>query len=38
MPVKFAEHGVPGSKNTYYIPDFVTEDEEAFLLRKVSQL
>ena len=30
------EHHVPGTTDTYYIPDFVTEDEEAYLLRKVS--
>ena len=37
MPVTLAECHVPRSNNTYYIPNFVTEDEEAFLLRKVSQ-
>ena len=30
------EHHIPGTTDTYYIPDFVTEDEEAYLLRKVS--
>jgi hypothetical protein len=34
--MNLAEHHVPGSKDTYYIPDFVTEDEETYLLRKVS--
>jgi hypothetical protein len=34
--MKLAEHHVPGSKDTYYIPDFVTADEETYLLRKVS--
>lgn len=34
--MNLAEQHVPGSKNTYYIPDFVTTDEETFLLRKVS--
>jgi hypothetical protein len=29
-------HHVPGTTDTYYIPDFVTEEEEAYLLRKVS--
>lgn len=29
-------HHVPGTADTYYIPDFVTEEEEAYLLRKVS--
>lgn len=37
MPVTLAECHVPRSNNTYYIPNFVTEDEEAFLLRKVSK-
>jgi hypothetical protein len=31
-------HHVPGSKDTYYIPDFVTADEEEYLLRKVSPI
>ena len=31
-----AEQHVPGSNKTYYIPDFVTTDEETYLLRKVS--
>ena len=26
---------VPGSRNTYYIPDFVTPEEEEYLIRKV---
>jgi hypothetical protein len=34
--MNLAEHHVPGSKDTYYIPDFVTVDEETYLLRKVS--
>jgi hypothetical protein len=34
--MNLAEQHVPGSKNTYYIPDFVTTDEETYLLRKVS--
>ena len=34
--MNLAEQHVPGSKNTYYVPDFVTTDEEAYLLRKVS--
>jgi uncharacterized secreted protein with C-terminal beta-propeller domain len=34
--MNLAEHHVPGSKDTYYIPDFVTADEETYLLRKVS--
>jgi hypothetical protein len=33
--MNLSEHHVPGSKDTYYIPDFVTADEEAYLLRKV---
>jgi hypothetical protein len=40
MSVKLAdsESHVPTSKSTYYIPNFVTEDEEVLLLRKVSQV
>lgn len=34
--MNLAECHVPGSKDTYYIPDFVTTDEETYLLRKVS--
>jgi hypothetical protein len=34
--MNLAEQHVPGSKNAYYIPDFVTTDEETYLLRKVS--
>jgi hypothetical protein len=34
--MNLAEYHVPGSKDTYYIPDFVTTDEETYLLRKVS--
>jgi alkylated DNA repair protein alkB homolog 6 len=34
--MNLAERHVPGSKNSYYIPDFVTKDEETYLLRKVS--
>jgi hypothetical protein len=38
LPMNLAvRHHVPGSKDTYYIPDFVTADEEAYLIRKVSQ-
>lgn len=33
--MNLAEQHVPGSKNTYYIPDFVTTDEETYLLRKI---
>lgn len=29
---------VPGTSSTYYIPEFVTEDEEDYLIRKVSGL
>ncbi|KAI9463923.1 hypothetical protein F5148DRAFT_982298 [Russula earlei] len=35
--MNLAEHHVPGSKDTYYIPDFVTADEEAYLLRKIQE-
>jgi len=37
MPVRLADYHVPMSKNTYYIPNFVTEDEEVFLLRKIQE-
>lgn len=37
MPVRSTEYLVPGSKATYYIPNFVTEDEEIFLLRKIQE-
>lgn len=37
MPVRLDECHVPSSKNTYYIPNFVTEDEEVFLLRKIQE-
>jgi hypothetical protein len=33
--MNLVEHHVPGSKDTYYIPNFVTIDEEVYLLRKV---
>ncbi|KAN0113551.1 putative alpha-ketoglutarate-dependent dioxygenase ABH6 [Russula decolorans] len=33
--MNLAEQHVPGSNNTYYIPDFVTTDEETYLLRKI---
>ncbi|KAI0248947.1 hypothetical protein BJV78DRAFT_1329466 [Lactifluus subvellereus] len=36
--MSLAEHHVPGSKDTYYIPNFVTADEEAYLIRKASRL
>lgn len=36
--MSLAEHHVPGSKDTYYIPNFVTANEEAYLIRKASQL
>ena len=26
---------VPGTTTTYYIPEFITEDEEEYLVRKV---
>jgi len=37
MSVKLAESHVPTSKKTYYIPNFVTEDEEVLLLRKIQE-
>ncbi|KAI0292982.1 hypothetical protein B0F90DRAFT_1644327 [Multifurca ochricompacta] len=32
-----AEYHVPGSVDTYYIPNFVTADEESYLLRKIQE-
>lgn len=37
MSAAIDEHLVPGTSNTYYIPEFVTEEEEDFLIRKVHQ-
>ena len=34
--MEVAVHHVPGSNDTYYIPDFVTTEEEIYLLRQVS--
>ncbi|EIW56423.1 uncharacterized protein TRAVEDRAFT_170326 [Trametes versicolor FP-101664 SS1] len=31
------EYLVPGTSNTYYIPEFVTEEEEEFLIRKIHE-
>ncbi|OSC96406.1 hypothetical protein PYCCODRAFT_1481952 [Trametes coccinea BRFM310] len=28
---------VPGTANTYYIPEFITEDEEEYLIRKIDE-
>jgi alkylated DNA repair protein alkB homolog 6 len=28
---------VPGSQEAFYIPNFITEDEEEYLIRKVSR-
>ncbi|KAL7278747.1 hypothetical protein ACG7TL_007751 [Trametes sanguinea] len=28
---------VPGTTNTYYIPEFITEDEEEYLIRKIDE-
>lgn len=33
-----AEHQVPGSQSAFYIPNFVTPEEEEFLVRKVCVL
>ncbi len=33
--VNLDEYLVPGTSSTYYIPDFVTDDEEEYLIRKV---
>lgn len=36
MSINLDHYLVPGTESTYYIPEFVTEDEEEYLLRKVS--
>ena len=33
--INLDQYLVPGTTTTYYIPDFVTEDEEEYLIRKV---
>ena len=30
-----SDYHVPGSVDTYYIPDFLTGDEESYVIRKV---
>ncbi|KAH9957814.1 hypothetical protein BC827DRAFT_1137379 [Russula dissimulans] len=35
--MNLSEYHVPGSKDTYYIPDFVSPDEETYLLRKIQE-
>ncbi|TFK90907.1 hypothetical protein K466DRAFT_483807 [Polyporus arcularius HHB13444] len=35
--VNLDEYLVPGTSSTYYIPDFVTEDEEEYLIRKIEE-
>ncbi|CDO77484.1 hypothetical protein BN946_scf184902.g18 [Trametes cinnabarina] len=32
--INLDDYLVPGTNNTYYIPEFITEDEEQYLLRK----
>ena len=32
-----AKYKIPGSQEAFYIPDFVTEEEEHYLVRKVSE-
>ncbi len=33
--INLDEYLVPGTTTTYYIPDFIPEDEEEYLIRKV---
>ncbi|KAI0772343.1 hypothetical protein BD413DRAFT_612513 [Trametes elegans] len=35
--INLADYLVPGTDNTYYIPDFVTEEEEEYLIRKIHE-
>ena len=35
MIVHLSSHRVPGSDCSFYIPNFVTEDEEKYLIQKV---
>jgi len=35
--MNLSEYHVPGTTDTYYIPDFVTGDEETYLLRKIQE-
>ena len=35
MTVDLADHQIPGSRDAFYIPNFVTQDEEEYLMRKV---
>ncbi|KAI0698177.1 hypothetical protein C8T65DRAFT_742903 [Cerioporus squamosus] len=36
-PIYLDDYLVPGTSSTYYIPDFVTEDEEEYLIRKIAE-
>ncbi|KAI0041661.1 hypothetical protein FA95DRAFT_1584663 [Auriscalpium vulgare] len=33
----FSRYSVPGSDETFYIPDFITKDEEEYLIRKIGE-
>ncbi|KAI0651109.1 hypothetical protein C8Q79DRAFT_931487 [Trametes meyenii] len=35
--INLDDHLVPGTSNTYYIPEFVTEEEEEYLIRKIHE-
>ncbi|RPD63402.1 hypothetical protein L227DRAFT_591907 [Lentinus tigrinus ALCF2SS1-6] len=36
-PINLEDYLVPGTSSTYYIPEFVTEDEEEYLIRKIEE-
>ena len=38
MHVTLRDFAIPGIKQAYYIPDFVTKQEEEILLQKVCKL
>ncbi|KAI0363234.1 hypothetical protein BV20DRAFT_975913 [Pilatotrama ljubarskyi] len=35
--INLEDYLVPGTSNTYYIPDFVSEEEEEYLIRKIHE-
>ena len=37
-PVGLDVFAIPGLKDAYYIPNFVTEHEEGYLIRKASRI
>lgn len=36
-PMELQSYAVPGLTGVYYIPDFVSEDEEAYMIRKITE-